>query len=357
MTTMIRTATLLLQDGTRFSGQAFGAEAPCVGDVVFATDMIGYQLLLTDPAYRGQILCMTYPLIGNVGINGEDMASGGAQIAGLVVQSLCDLPSNWLCKRSLPDFLIEQGVPALQGIDTRALARHIRDTGVQRGRICMGEPTQADLDALAVQAKRDSCGGDSCDLVAQVTCKEAYRLPGEGPRVAVLDLGAEKPLLAALQALGCSATVYPAATSAAEMLDGCDGVLISGGPGDPATQAGLLDTVRALMQGKPTFGVGLGLELMVLAQGGGIIRLKHGHHGGQPVRESDTGCCAQTAQRHRYAPDPQRLPQGARITHTNLNDQSIAGLAFGEGGARGVIFHPSAQSRELIAFVSGLSKG
>jgi len=343
-------ATLILEDGSRFSGRSFGALLPATGELVFATDMYGYQHLITDPAYRGRILCLTYPLIGNVGVNESDMSSDRVQAAGLVVQTLCDLPSNWLCARSLPDFLAEQGIPALHGMDTRALARHIRENGAQRARICVGKPGPDDLEGLAAYAEGD--------LVAQVTCKAPYRLPGEGPHVAVLDLGADRPLLTALTALNCGATVYPAYTPAAKILrTGCDGVLLSGGPGDPAAQTGLLDTVRALMRERPTLGIGLGFLLMVLARGGGVTRLKHGRHGGQPVRETATAYCRQTAQRSLYAPDPQNLPAGARTTHVNLNDGGIAGLSFGgETETRGVLFHPDTDSEALTGFLRGLRK-
>ncbi len=330
-------ATLILQDGTCFAGEGFGGSAPVTGEVVFVTDAFGYQQRLTDPAYRGQILCFTYPMIGNVGVCAEDMASPRVQAAGLIVQSLCDQPNNWRCEGALPDFLAERGVPGMQGVDTRALARHLRDHGAQRGRICAGEPTQADWDALSAEPE--------ADLVAQVTCRAPYALPGTGVRVAVLDLGVDAEALRALKLRGCAAAVYPAATPATEMLAApCEGVLLSGGPGDPAAQAHLLDTVRALMAAKPVLGIGLGLELMTLARGGGVRRLSHGCHGNQPVREAATGRCEQAAQHRLYGIDPDRLPSGARITHTNLNDGSIAGLAFeSPHGASGVLFRPSAE--------------
>jgi len=326
-------ATLVLADGARFDGQSFGAPLAATGEVVSATDKFGYQQLITDPSYRGRIVCFTYPLIGNVGVNGADMASPRAQVAGLAIQTLCDLPSNWLCTGTLPNFLAEQQTPGLHGIDTRALARHIRANGAQRGRICPGEPTEADREALAAYTEGD--------LVAQVTCSGPYSLPGDGPRIAVLDLGADKPLLASLASLGCNVTVYPASTPAEAILAGCDGVVLSGGPGGPAAQTALLGTVRTLMRSRPTLGVGLGFLLMNLARGGGVLRLQHGYHGDQPVREVGSGRCHQTAQRILYAPDPQRLPEGARITHVNLNDGRVAGLDFGgEMNARGVLFHP-----------------
>ncbi len=327
-------ATLLLQDGTRFTGEWFGAATAATGEVVFATDMLGYQQLLTDPAYAGRILCLTYPLIGNVGVSEGDMASPRAWAAGLVVQGLCDLPSNWRCQGTLPDFLRKQGVPALTGVDTRALARHVRAHGVQRGCLCQGEPTQADLDALQGRAPET-------DWVSAVTCVQPYTLPGDGPRVAVLDLGVDRSALAALTARGCRVTVYPAGTPADTLTADCDGVLLSGGPGSPLTQTRLLDTVRTAMAQRPVLGVGLGYELMILAQGGGVTRMAYGHHGGQPVKEAATGWCDQSAQRHLYAADPAALPAGAAVAFTNANDGTIAGLSFA-GGHLGVQFHPSA---------------
>lgn len=328
-------ANLILQDGTRWEGLAFGAEGSAQGEVVFVTDMLGHQLLLTDPAYRGQILCLTYPLIGNVGINGEDMASGGVQIAGLIVQSLCDLPSNWRCKQTLTDYLAEQGIPAIQGVDTRALAKHLRKHGVQRGHICAGVPTPDEQEALRAASAPQ-------DWVAQATCTARYTLRGGPVSIAVLDLGVDAEALHAFTARGCDVTVYPAGTRAEEILSaGCDGVLLSGGPGSPMAQTHLLPTVRTLMREKPVLGIGLGYELMILAEEGGVLRLAYGHHGNQPVKATDTGWCDQSAQRHLYAADPDKLPPGAQITFKNANDGTIAGLRFG-GGCQGVQFHPSA---------------
>lgn len=328
-------AILILQDGTRWEGAAFGAESSAQGEVVFVTDMLGHQLLLTDPAYHGQILCLTYPLIGNVGINAEDMASGCVQIAGLIVQTLCDLPSNWRCKQTLPDYLSQQGIPAMQGVDTRALAKHLRKHGVQRGRISAGSHTPGELETLCTPVA-------SQDLVAQVTCKERYTRPGGPASIAVLDLGVDAEALQALTTRGYGATVYPAETRAEEILsDGCDGVLLSGGPGSPLEQTHLLNTVRTLMRQRPVLGIGLGYELMILAEEGGVVRLAYGHHGNQPVKASGTGWCDQSAQRHLYAADPDKLPSGAQITYQNANDGTIAGLRF-KGGSQGVQFHPSA---------------
>ena len=343
-------ASLILEDGTRFAGQLFGAECAAAGEVVFATDMLGYQLLLTDPVYRGKIVCMTYPLIGNVGICEEDMASPAVQVAGLVVQTLCDHPSNWLCKQDLASFLAEQGIPALQGVDTRALARHLRATGVQRGFLCAQEPATEPAPIREPSAEPD--------WVAQTTCAAPYTVGEDGLRVALLDLGADRALARALAARACRVTVYPAHTPADALLaDGCQAAVFSGGPGDPHAQRALLPAIAAVMEAVPTLGIGLGYELMILAQGGKVLRLPYGHHGNQPVREVETGLCDQTAQRHLYAADPDALPAGARATYLNVNDGTIAGLTFAQADASGVQFHPAAEpgprgtGRILDAFV------
>lgn len=234
-------ATLILEDGTRYTGTLFGHKAPVTGEVVFTTGMTGYQETLTDPSYCGQIVCMTYPLIGNVGVNDIDNESAGVKMRGFIVSELCDVPSNWQMKKTLDQYLDEQGVTGLYGVDTRALTKHVRVYGTLRGRIVEGEATEADLE-LAKSFEMH-------DQVAQCTCKEAYKVPGEGKyHIAVMDFGLKRGILRSLHDRGCSLTVFPADTPASEILaSGCDGVMLTNGPGDPQDNPKAIAAIRELM--------------------------------------------------------------------------------------------------------------
>ena len=245
-------ATLILEDGTRYTGTLFGHKAPVTGEVVFTTGMTGYQETLTDPSYCGQIVCMTYPLIGNVGVNDIDNESAGVKMRGFIVSELCDVPSNWQMKKTLDQYLDEQGVTGLYGVDTRALTKHVRVYGTLRGRIVEGEATEADLE-LAKSFEMH-------DQVAQCTCKEAYKVPGEGKyHIAVMDFGLKRGILRSLHDRGCSLTVFPADTPASEILaSGCDGVMLTKLDGDARGGAAL--SIRA-STGKPIKFVGTGEKL------------------------------------------------------------------------------------------------
>lgn len=324
-------ATLILEDGSRFEGALFGAKADVMGEVVFTTGMIGYQEIITDPSYAGQIVCMTYPLIGNVGVNELDNASCGVHMSGLIVSELCELASNWQMKGTLNDFLAEKGVCGLSGVDTRALTRHIRNNRVMRGRIVEGEGTQQELEELrAYEEKTPLC-----------TCKEVYEL-GEGDQtVAVLDMGVTRAVLSSLTERGCRVKVYPATTPACEILqNGCDGVLISNGPGNPADYPEIVAAVRELMDSKPTFGICMGHLLMARAMGGETVRMAYGHHGSQPVKDAARGTCGCTSQSHLYMVDGNKLPANAEVSHVNWNDQTIAGLRYTDRAAFSVQFVP-----------------
>lgn len=336
-------ATLILEDGSRYEGTLFGRKAPVTGEVVFTTGMIGYQGMMTDPAYCGQIVCMTYPLLGNVGINDLDDSSDGAKMRGVVVSELCELPSNWQTKKTLDAYMDEQGVTGLYGVDTRALTRHIRKAGELRGRIVAGEPTEQDFAELRAYAMHDQ--------VKACTCKEAYEVKADAAdlTVAVVDYGMNRSLLASLTSRGCNVKVYPAdAPAEAILAAGCDAVVFSQGAGDPAD----VDTenVRALMAQKPAFGMGLGHLLMARAMGGGTMRMACGHHGAnQPVRDLARGTCAVTAQSHSYAVDPDKLPAGATVSHLNWNDKTIEGLVY--ANARSVQFIPEGGSRCETSYI------
>ena len=322
-------ATLILEDGSRFEGTLFGHKQAAVGEVVFTTGMCGYQETLTDPAYRGQIVCMTYPLIGNVGINDLDFESERVQMAGLVVSELCDLPSNWQMKKSLDAFLDEQGVVGLCGVDTRALTRHIRNHGAMRGVIVEGEEAA-------------SIGVIGGSVILEAACSEAHAVSETGDaHIAVLDLGMKKSLTNWLVKRGMKVTVYPADTDAATLLDGADGVLVSCGPGNPGDVPQIVETVKALMGKTPVMGVGTGHLAMALASGCGVKKMRYGHHGGnQPVKDLARGTCAVTSQAIGYAVDGEKLPEGVTVSHVNWNDRTVEGLVYEGKNAFSVAFAP-----------------
>ena len=329
-------ATLILEDGSCYAGTLFGRKAPVTGEVVFTTGMTGYQETLTDPSYCGQIVCMTYPLIGNVGINDLDNESERVRLRGFVVSELCDTPSNWQTKKTLDAYLDEQGVTGLCGVDTRALTRHVRVFGTLRGRIVEGEPTQEDL-ALAR-------AWEMHDQVAQCTCKVPYSV-GEGDvTIAVMDFGLKQGILRSLTRRGCALRVYPADTPAATILaDGCDGVMLTNGPGDPQDNPQAIAAIRELMDKKPVFGICLGHQLMALAMGGRTTKMKYGHHGANhPVKDFARGTCSVTPQNHNYMVDPDHLPSGAVVSHVNWNDQTVEGVRYTDRQAFSVQFHPEA---------------
>ncbi len=349
-------ATLILEDGSRFEGTLFGHKAEATGEVVFTTGMIGYQEIVTDPSYAGQIVCMTYPLIGNVGINDLDDQSVGAHMKGLVVSELCDLPSNWQTKDSLENYLDVQGVTALYGVDTRALTRHIRAVGAVRGKIVEGEGTQEDVEALKAY--------DVHQPTMDVTCKEAYEVGSGDVTVAMLDMGTTRAVVNSLASRGCRVKVYPADTSAQTILEnGCDGVFISGGPGDPAALPNVIENVKKLMDARPTMGVCMGHLLMARAMGGNTVRMSYGHHGGnQPVKDLNRGTCVVTSQSHLYLVDKDNLPANSEVSHINWNDRTIAGLRYTDRAAFSVQFVPdggkcpSGTHYLYDAFIAGLKK-
>lgn len=329
-------ATLILEDGARYEGEWFGHRADVTGEVVFTTGMTGYQETLTDPSYCGQIVCMTYPLIGNVGINELDDESKGVAMKGFVVSELCDLPSNWQMKKDLSAYLDEQGVVGLCGVDTRSLTRRLRVYGTLRGKIVAGEPTQADLDEVKAFAMHDQ--------VSRVTCEAPYEIAGDGPTIAVMDFGLKRGILRSLIKRGCHLKIYPAGTSAETMLHaGCDGVMLTNGPGDPADNPADIATIRTLMDRRPVFGICLGHQLMALAMGAGTVQMKYGHHGANhPVKDLRRGTCAVTSQNHCFTVDPSTLPAAAEVSHLNWNDRTVEGVRYLGRPAFSVQFHPEA---------------
>jgi carbamoyl-phosphate synthase small subunit len=347
-------ATLALADGRIFRGRGFGAEGKVGGEVVFNTSLSGYQEILTDPSYDGQIVVMTYPEIGNTGINDEDVESKKPFVAGFVVKEYWEQPSNWRAQKSLGDYMKEHGIVGVQWIDTRALVRHIRDNGAQQAVLATGEVDEQEL--VREAAARQSLVGQ--DLATGVTTDTAYRWiggswdlekgyvesPEDGPLVAAFDYGLKLNIARKLVAHGCRVVVVPAGTSAEEIRAlGVDGLFLSNGPGDPDAVRGAIDVVGKLAKEMPTFGICLGHQILALALGAKTYKMKFGHHGGnQPVLEVDTGRVSITSQNHGFAVDEASLPPGLRVTHINLNDRTVEGFCHTELPIFSVQYHPEA---------------
>ena len=351
----MKAAVLVLRDGRAFRGEALGAIGEASGEVIFNTAMTGYQEILTDPSYRGQIVTMTYPLIGNYGINEEDVESARPWVNGFVVREASTTASNFRSRVPLPDYLERHGIVGIQGIDTRALTRHIRDAGAQDGII-----SSADLDVERLRARaRELPSLIGRDLVREVSVTtpydwheadwrlgEGYRTP-PAPRFRVIayDAGIKFNILRQLASLGCEVSVVPATTPAAAVLERKpDGVFLSNGPGDPEGVPYLIDSVRNLLGRVPVFGICLGHQIMGLAAGGRTYKLSFGHHGANhPVKELRSGRVEITSQNHGFAVDPESVAStGWEITHRNLNDGTCEGLAHREWPAFSVQYHPEA---------------
>jgi carbamoyl-phosphate synthase small subunit len=349
-------ALLALEDGSVFHGHAVGATGETVGEVVFNTAMTGYQEILTDPSYARQIVTLTYPHIGNTGVNPADAESATVQAAGLIVRDVPRRPSNWRSTESLPDYLARHGIIAIAGIDTRRLTRILRDKGALNGCIVAGEAIDVD-DALA--KARAFPGLNGMDLAKVVSVREPYRWtegvydldraafnqPALRFKVVAYDYGTKLNILRLLAEQGCDITVVPAQTSAAEVLAmQPDGVFLSNGPGDPAACDYAIEATRQFLEAKiPLFGICLGHQLMGLALGGKTLKMKFGHHGANhPVKDLDDGRVLITSQNHGFAVDPATLPANVRITHTSLFDGSLQGFALTDRPAFCFQGHPEA---------------
>ena len=356
-------AILALADGTVFEGEQFGATGETVGEVVFNTSMTGYQEVLTDPSYKGQIVTMTYPLIGNYGCNEADVESIGPQVEGFVVREYSAYHSNWRSKWSLDTYLSEHDIIGIQGIDTRALTRRLRVHGVMNG--CL---STEDLNPESLIAKAKAWHGlVGWDLVQRVTCPNPYawrnggqpsvvshqqedllaksRKPRvESHKVIALDFGIKYNILRQLTEHGCEVQVVPAKTAAEEILAAApDGVFLSNGPGDPMPVGYAIETIRGLMDKKPLFGICLGHQLLGLALGGKTFKLKFGHRGAnQPVKHLETDKVEITSQNHGFCVDIDSLPSSVDITHINLNDDTLEGIQHREYPIFSVQYHPEA---------------
>lgn len=351
---------LALEDGSVFRGIAFGAAKTVVGEAVFNTSMTGYQEILTDPSYYGQIVTMTASQIGNYGINADDAESDGPKVSGFVVRELSPMASNWRSSQSLPDYLQENGIPGLTGIDTRALTKKIRVHGALKA--CLS--TEDITDEEAVQHARDWEGILGADYVKEVTCKEIYKFEGdctpftvtgtqllpvqterERYHVVAFDMGAKQNIFRKLRYHGFDVTVVPADTTAEQVrAQNPDGIFISNGPGDPAAVTYTHKTIAELLPEYPTFGICMGHQIITHALGAKTMKLKFGHRGGnQPVKNLESGAVAITSQNHGFASRPEDLEGcGTIVTELNMNDNTVAGLRHREWPVFCVQYHPEA---------------
>lgn len=347
-------AKLILENGKVFSGTAFGSVKDAVGEVVFTTGMTGYQELLTDPAYANKLVVMTYPLIGNYGINLEDMESDKVLLNGFIVREKCEVPNNWRCEMELEGFLKQKGIMAIEGIDTRALTRIIRDNGAMKGIITTKELSDADI-------KKYFEDYSDKGVINKTTCAEKHSLnqSASGKSVAVIDLGVKNSALNKLQALNCKLDVFPAFSSVEEILEASpDMVYVSSGAGDLDELKSVVENVKAVIDKNiPVVGEGLGHHIIALALGCEVEKLKYGHHGGYPVKDVETGKVLTTSQAHEYAVS--KLGEDVVASHININDKTISAVKHNSkpvyaanfalnGGMSALFFEKALKSSEEV---------
>lgn len=363
-------AILALEDGRYFEGESFGAAGTRTGEICFNTSMTGYQEVLTDPSYRGQIVAMTYPEIGNYGINPQDNESSEPHVRGFVIEELSPVTSNWRSSQTLDEYLKEWNIPGIQGIDTRALTKHLRTLGAMRA-VITNELSNVQEAVAAAQASTSMLGAD---YVKEVTTKTAYawdptdeesrswdipspsqnreggshgafhELPQVKHHIVAYDYGIKYNILRSLRQQGFKVQVVPATTPAKEVLArNPDGVFLSNGPGDPAALGYIHAEIKELIGKTPIFGICLGHQLLGHAYGGRTFKLKFGHRGGnQPVKDLRTGKVSITSQNHGFAIDPASLPSHVEVTHINLNDGTVEGMRHREAPVMSVQYHPEA---------------
>jgi carbamoyl-phosphate synthase small subunit len=350
----MKRAILALADGTTFEGEGFGASGEASGEVVFNTSMTGYQEILTDPSYVGQMVCMTYPEQGNYGVNGADQESAKPHATGYIVRNYAEKPSSFRAERSIDAYLQAHGIVAIAGLDTRRLTRHLRTAGAQMGVIS----TEGHSPKALVERARALPGMEGQDLATRISTKERYvwsergadawsdaERPADAPprfHVVAYDWGLKRAMLRLLAEAGCKVTVVPGATTAEETLAlRPDGVFLTNGPGDPAAVTGGREAVAGLLGKVPVFGICLGHQILALAVGAKTYKLKFGHRGAnQPVKDLATGKVDITAQNHGFAVDHEELGKRARVTHVNLNDGTVEGIEVLDAPAFSVQYHP-----------------
>lgn len=366
-------AVLALEDGTVFEGVGFGAETTQTGEICFNTSMTGYQEILTDPSYRGQFVTMTCPLIGNYGVSEIDAESSQIHVRGFVIEELCEIPSSWRSDQSLHDYLAGSGIPGIEGVDTRALTKRLREVGAMRATLC----TDGSMDAAAaIDAAKASSPMEGSDFVKEVTTAETYQWDPESKlsrewtivnpsvdetleeedgemfrpladpkyRIVAYDFGIKRNILRSLRQKGFEVEVVNSRTPASEVLaKNPDGVFLSNGPGDPAALDYIHDEVKQIIDKKPVFGICLGHQVLAHAFGGNTFKLKFGHRGGNhPVKDLRSGKIAITSQNHGFAADAESLPDHIEVTHINLNDDTVEGMRHRDYPVFSVQYHPEA---------------
>ncbi|MDA3846947.1 MAG: glutamine-hydrolyzing carbamoyl-phosphate synthase small subunit [Vallitaleaceae bacterium] len=328
-------AYIILEDGSIFEGESFGSDKTTYGEIVFNTSMTGYQEILTDPSYAGQIVTMTYPLIGNYGINDTDFESDKVHLSGFIVKEYAVVPNHWQSVKTIDAYLKENDIPGIYGIDTRMITKKIRTKGAMNGIITTEQPSEALIESIKKYTF-------PADIVARISVKESVHYEGTGPKVALIDLGLKKGIVKQLRHLGLDVTVLPHNISAEVLLsDAYDIIFYSNGPGDPKDAAEAIASAKAIIGRKPIWGICLGHQILALALGADTYKLKFGHRGANhPVIELESGKVFMSSQNHGYAVDKDTIPENMAITFMNVNDDTVEGICSNDYPITSVQFHP-----------------